>query len=49
MEGLSMIHQYYVTGATGFLGRAVLAELMKKGAPIHALVLENDPDRKSVV
>lgn len=38
-----MIHQYYVTGATGFLGRAVLAELMKKGAPIHALVLENDP------
>ena len=38
-----MFHQYLVTGASGFLGRAVLAELKKRGAPIRALVMENDP------
>ena len=38
-----MFHTYLVTGASGFLGRAVLAELKKKGAPIRALLVENDP------
>lgn len=38
-----MFHTYLVTGASGFLGRAVLAELKKKGVPIRALVMENDP------
>ena len=38
-----MFHTYLVTGASGFLGRAVLAELKKKGAPIRALVIKNDP------
>lgn len=37
-----MFHTYLVTGASGFLGRAVLAELKKKGVPIRALVMEND-------
>ena len=38
-----MFHTYLITGASGFLGRAVLAELKKKGVPIRALVMENDP------
>jgi len=38
-----MFRQYLVTGATGFLGRAVIAELMEKNAEIRALVLEGDP------
>ena len=38
-----MFHTYLVTGASGFLGRAVLAELKKKGVPIRALVMKNDP------
>ncbi|MBS7263122.1 MAG: NAD-dependent epimerase/dehydratase family protein [Eubacteriales bacterium] len=38
-----MFQKYLVTGAGGFLGRAVLAELKKKKAEIRALVLENDP------
>ena len=38
-----MFHTYLVTGASGFLGRAVLAELKKKGAPVRALVMKNDP------
>ncbi len=38
-----MFHAYLVTGASGFLGRAVLAELKKKGVLIRALVMENDP------
>ena len=38
-----MFHTYLVTGASGFLGRAVLAELEKKGAPVRALVIKNDP------
>ncbi|MBP5166542.1 MAG: NAD-dependent epimerase/dehydratase family protein [Oscillospiraceae bacterium] len=37
-----MFGRYYITGATGFLGRAVTAELSGKGAEICALVLEND-------
>ena len=38
-----MFRNYYVTGATGFLGRAVIAELEKKGARVRALVLKGDP------
>ncbi len=38
-----MFHKYLVTGATGFLGRAVIEALKGKGAEIYALVLENDP------
>lgn len=38
-----MFRNYLVTGASGFLGRAVLAELKKKDTEIRVLVLENDP------
>jgi len=38
-----MFQKYLVTGATGFLGRAVLKELSGRGSEIRALVLENDP------
>ncbi len=38
-----MFDNYLVTGATGFLGRAVIDELIGKGAEVRALVLENDP------
>lgn len=34
---------YYITGATGFLGRAVINELLGSDADIHAFVLEGDP------
>ncbi len=38
-----MFHTYLLTGASGFLGRAVLAELREKGAQVRALVMEDDP------
>ena len=38
-----MFGKYLVTGATGFLGRAVLNELIEKGADIRALVIWSDP------
>ena len=38
-----MFRNYLVTGASGFLGRTVLAELKEKGACVRALVMENDP------
>ena len=38
-----MFQRYYITGASGFLGRAVIAELRKQNAQICALLLENDP------
>ena len=38
-----MFRRYLVTGASGFLGRAVLAELTKTDAEVRALVMENDP------
>ena len=38
-----MFDQYLVTGATGFLGRAVVEELVRRRAQVHALVLHNDP------
>ena len=43
-----MFSKYLVTGATGFLGRAVIAAISGKGAEIHALVLENDPFAKEL-
>lgn len=38
-----MFQKYLVTGATGFLGRTVVAQLLERKAEIHALVMENDP------
>ena len=38
-----MFDQYLITGATGFLGRAVAEELVRRRAQVHALVLHNDP------
>ena len=34
-----MFDKYLVTGATGFLGRAVAEELVRRKAQVHALVL----------
>ncbi len=38
-----MYKKYLVTGATGFLGRSIIAELLKKETDIYALVLPGDP------
>ena len=38
-----MFDKYLVTGATGFLGRAVADELVRRRAQVYALVLHNDP------
>ena len=38
-----MFDKYLVTGATGFLGRAVAEELVRRKAQVYALVLHNDP------
>ena len=38
-----MFDKYLITGATGFLGRAVAAELVRRDAQVRALVLHNDP------
>ncbi len=38
-----MNDKYLITGATGFLGRAVIAELMKEKKHVIALVLKSDP------
>ncbi|MBP5342528.1 NAD-dependent epimerase/dehydratase family protein [bacterium] len=38
-----MFEKYLITGATGFLGRAVINELMKENNNVTALVLKNDP------
>ena len=37
--------QYLLTGATGFLGRAVAKLLTDRGASVRALVCPNDPLR----
>ena len=29
---------YFVTGATGFIGRHLVANLLKRGRPVYALV-----------
>ena len=38
-----MLEKYLITGATGFLGRTVLAQLQDTKAEIRALVMEGDP------
>lgn len=38
-----MYDRYLVTGATGFLGRAVVKQLACRGAQVRALVLRGDP------
>ncbi len=38
-----MFTKYFVTGATGFLGRAVVQSLLTKTADIYALVMKDDP------
>ena len=38
-----MFDKYLVTGATGFLGRAVAEELVRRKVQVHALVLHDDP------
>ena len=37
-----MYSEYYLTGATGFLGSHVLSQLLKSGAKVNALILPND-------
>ena len=37
-----MYKTYLVTGATGFLGRTVVSELLSRGAAVRALVLPGD-------
>ena len=32
---------YFVTGGTGFIGRFLVADLLKRGQPIYALVRKN--------
>ena len=38
-----MFEKYLITGATGFLGRAVLAQMRDSQAEIRALVMDGDP------
>ncbi len=38
-----MYNRYLITGATGFLGRAVIEELVRRNAQGRRLVLRNDP------
>ena len=38
-----MYDKYLVTGTTGFLGRAVVEALARRGTRVYALVLHDDP------
>ena len=38
-----MYQNYLITGATGFLGRAIVEELVRRNERVDALVLHNDP------
>ena len=38
-----MYNRYLITGATGFLGRAIVEELVRRNVRVDALVLHNDP------
>ena len=41
-----MFDKYLVTGATGFLGRTIVEELVRRGSSVRALVLHGDPCTK---
>lgn len=41
-----MVDMYLVTGATGFLGRTIVEELVRRGSSVRALVLHGDPCTK---
>ena len=41
-----MFDMYLVTGATGFLGRTIVEELVRRGSSVRALVLHGDPYTK---
>ena len=43
-----MYDRYFVTGAAGFLGRAVTEELVNRSAEVTALVLPNDPNTEKL-
>ncbi len=38
-----MYNRYLITGATGFLGRAIVEKLVRRNVRVDALVLHNDP------
>lgn len=38
-----MYNRYLITGATGFLGRAIVEELVHRNVRVDALVLHDDP------
>lgn len=38
-----MFRKFLVTGATGFLGRTVVSQLVAENKTVHALVMKNDP------
>ena len=38
-----MYNRYLVTGATGFLGRAIVEKLVRRNVRVDALVLHDDP------
>ena len=38
-----MYNRYLITGATGFLGRAIVEKLVRRKVRVDALVLRNDP------
>lgn len=40
---IKMLSKILITGASGFLGRAVIAELKEKKVEVRALVMEKDP------
>ena len=42
-EVFSMYNRYLITGATGFLGRAIVEELVRRNVRVDALVLHDDP------
>jgi uncharacterized protein YbjT (DUF2867 family) len=39
---------YFVTGATGFIGRHLVERLLERDGTIHVLVREGSTDRRGV-
>lgn len=48
MNGIRMYDRYLITGATGFLGRAVSQKLASCSIPVRALVLSKTRMRSSL-